>query len=454
MQTGFYPAIALLLMNAFSMNAQEAKHQIPKVQEKQSFENYIRGCTVSPEVIARFLKGPSLATYDPEFGYVRRDYVRHDALDNSSAIYTFRPDGSRTRFLYANRKPRINVYGDSFTEGTQVNDGETWEEYLAGHLGEPIGNFGIGGYGVYQAYRRMIREERTDHGAEYVILYIWGDDPVRSLFRSHYCALYQGFNQGHPNDDGRARNFHGNFWPHLELDTNTGQFVERQNPLSTRESLYRMTDPQWMVDHLKDDLALQLSAYSDGATQELDRKQITKLSASLGFPFDWGADAKTANVPRPDPAGPAGTRMQVQAAALLNRYSQRANIYILEKARAFTKQNGKKLLVLIFDPENTMQQVHNGNPRDDQETLDYLVKEKFDYFDMNVVHVQDFKKYNVSWDEYLNQYFIGHYNPRGNNFFAYSIKDKVIDWLNPKPITYRNPDAASFDFKDYLGEYH
>jgi hypothetical protein len=141
----------------------------------------------------------------------------------------------------------------------------------------------------------MIREERTDHGAEYVILYIWGDDPVRSLFRSHYCSLYQGFNQGHSSDDERARNFHGNFWPHLELDTDTGQFVEKQNPLPTRESLYRMTDPQWMVDHLKDDLALQLSAYSDGATQELDREQISKLAAALGFPFDWGVDAKTAD---------------------------------------------------------------------------------------------------------------------------------------------------------------
>ena len=36
----------------------------------------------------------------------------------------------------------------------------------------------MGGYGVYQGYRRMIREERTDHGAEYLIFYIWGDDHI------------------------------------------------------------------------------------------------------------------------------------------------------------------------------------------------------------------------------------------------------------------------------------
>ena len=50
--------------------------------------------------------------------------------------------------------------------------------------------------------------------------------------------------------------FHGNFWPNLEMDLETGRFVEKQNLLSTPSALYRMTDPQFMVDHLKDDLAL------------------------------------------------------------------------------------------------------------------------------------------------------------------------------------------------------
>ena len=45
---------------------------------------------------------------------------------------------------------------------------------------------------------------------------------------------------------------------------------------------------------------------------------------------------------------------------------------------------------------------------------------------------------------------IGHYNPRGNHFFAYAIKDHVVQWLDPKPITYRKLDPASVDFKGYL----
>ena len=29
-----------------------------------------------------------------------------------------------------------------------MNDGETWQEYLAAHLREPIRNYGVGGYSV------------------------------------------------------------------------------------------------------------------------------------------------------------------------------------------------------------------------------------------------------------------------------------------------------------------
>jgi hypothetical protein len=319
--------------------------------------------------------------------------------------------------------------------------------YLAAHLGEPIGNYGVGSYGVYQAYRRMVREEKTDHGAEYLIFYIWGDDPTRSLMRCRFCSIYRWFE----NDDGRR--FHADFWAHVELDLNTGRFVERENPLSTRESLYRMTDPSWMVEHLRDDLALQLSAYADGHIKELDHKRVTKLAYWLDFPFDWSLESKKAELADAYPGAPPITPMQAPAAALLNRYSQRATIFVLEKVRAFVSHENKRLLILLFDPFATLQQMHKGEPRNDQETVDYLVRNKVDYFDMNEAHLRDFKKYSLSWWDYMKEYFIGHYNPHGNHFFAFSIKDKLVAWLDPRPITYRNPDAETLDFESYIHGY-
>src|SRR5256885_2648577 len=69
---------------------------------------------------------------------------------------------SRTSIMYADRPCRINTYGDSFTQCHQVSDHETWQEYLAAHLGEPIRNFGMGGYGFYQAYRRRSEEHTSE----------------------------------------------------------------------------------------------------------------------------------------------------------------------------------------------------------------------------------------------------------------------------------------------------
>ena len=184
--------------------------------DKPSFEQYLQASAVSRDVIDRFLQGPSWAQYDPELGYILGTISPRTASTRSATISTVQPNGARTSFMYAGKKCRINTYGDSFTQCHQVSDGETWQEYLAGHLGEPIRNFGMGGYGVYQAYRRMVREERTDHGAEYLIFYIWGDDHIRSLLRCRHAIIYRNWNhQG-------GRMFHNNFWPNVEMDLATG----------------------------------------------------------------------------------------------------------------------------------------------------------------------------------------------------------------------------------------
>ena len=199
--------------------------------EKPTFVEYLRASAVPPDVIDGFLRGPSWARFDPELGYVLGNDLPTDGIDGSATISTARPDGSRTSFMYAGRPCRINTYGDSFTQCHQVSDGETWQEYLAAHLGEPVRNFGMGGYGAYQAYRRMIREERTDHGAKYLIFYLWGDDHIRSLLRCRHALIYPVW------DDKGGRMFHNNFWPNLEMDLEAGRIVEKGNLLPTPESL-------------------------------------------------------------------------------------------------------------------------------------------------------------------------------------------------------------------------
>ncbi|MHB0958626.1 MAG: hypothetical protein ACYC0X_16245 [Pirellulaceae bacterium] len=396
-----------------------------------SFVEYLRESAVATELVDRFLQGPNWAQFDSDLGYILGNYFPADGMDDSATISTVQPNGARTSLVYANRKCRVNTYGDSFTQCHQVSDAETWQEYLAGHLGEPIRNYGMGGYGVYQAYRRMVREEATDQRAEYLIFYIWGDDHIRSLLRCRHAAIFRHWDH----QDGRM--FHNNFWPHVDINLQTGQWVEHDNRLPTRESLYRMTDPQWMIENLQDDLALQLSVYKAGHIHDLDRQRVSELAARLNFPFEWTTES---------------TRRS-QVSGLLDCYSLRATQFILDKVRTFASTHDKKLLVVLFDPYRVMPQLMQQGTRYDQEIVDYLTREKFNYFDMNVVHLGDFEKCKMPYDQYMKQYFIGHYNPRGNHFFAYSIKDQVIDWLDPKPITYQKPDPHTIDFQGYLEEY-
>ena len=189
-----------------------------------------------------------------------------------------------------------------------------------------------------------------------------------------------------------------------------------------------------MVERLKDDLALQLYAVARGYTRELDRENINRLAAHLDYRIEWSREAE----------------LRRQAQELLDRYSFEATRFVLGRAREFAEQNHKKLLIVLFDPGRAMRELRESGTRYDQPIVDYLKKEKFNYFDMNEVQLLDFARFRIPFDEYMKLYFIGHYNPRGNHFFAYSIKDKIVAWLDPKPVPYRTRDEESVDFKGYL----
>jgi hypothetical protein len=417
----YFTAISPLLAPWAQLQAQPSGPQL--------WEEYLRASAVARGTLDRFLSGPAWARFDPELGYVLSNYLPAEGVDGSSTMSTIQPNGARTSFAYVNRPCRINTYGDSFTLCHQVSDGETWQEYLAAHLGEPVRNFGMGGYGVYQAWRRLLREEQTSHAAEYLIFYIWGDDHIRSLLRCRHALIYRVWDH-----QGGGR-FHNNFWANLEMDPGSGQLIERPNRLPTRDSLYRMTDPQWMVDNLGDDLALHLYTFVRGFTRDLDRERISRLAAALGHSFDWNS----------------GAALREQAVTLLDKYSLRATRYILDRVSDFASRNRKKLLVVLFDPGRAMRDLREGKPRYDQEIVDYLKSRQMRFFDMNEVHLRDFAQYRIPFADYLKLYFIGHYNPRGNHFFAHSIKDTVIDWLEPKPVTYQKRDPKTFDYSPYLG---
>ena len=162
----FRISILAYVVTCLTVGIAVAQQSLLVKPEPKLYVDYLRASVVPRATIDRFLKGPAWAQFDSELGYVLSNYMPLEGVGGSATISTVQSNGARTSYAYSGRKCRINTYGDSFTLCHQVSDGETWQEYLAAHLGEPIRNFGMGGYGAYQAYRRMVREEGTDHAAE------------------------------------------------------------------------------------------------------------------------------------------------------------------------------------------------------------------------------------------------------------------------------------------------
>jgi len=420
--------LVCLTLPAFCSYGEEDTPVLP------TYAEFLRNSAVAREVIDRFLDPaePTWSQFDPELGYILGNAMPRDGMDGSRTLSTVQANGARTSHFYTDSPCRINTYGNSFTQCHQVNDGETWQEYLAAHFGEPIRNFGMGGYGTYQAYRRMLREEQSDHGAEYVILYLWGDDHLRSVMRCRHALIYPVW------DHQGGRMFHNNFWANIELDLDTGEWVERENLLPTRESLYKMCDPDFMEEALRDDLIAQLYAAVNQWVR-LDNKELDRIDQL----------AKVLGVAATDRTSGHPTHASLNK--IMQAYGHAATKHILDLAAAFCRKENKKLLILTLCPRATLQALR-GEPRYDQTVIDYLAEKKFHYVDMNLAHVRDYAAFNLRPEEYMKRYFIGHYSPSGNHFFAFQLKDTLVEWLDPKPITYQTGEWNLSDFQGYLPE--
>jgi len=118
---------------------------------------YLRAIIPSRQRIEDFISGEygprdknpgEIFQYDPELGWVHHEAIGSTGVDRSKVFYNYESDGARKIINFPDKPSRVRTYGNSFTHCSQANNNETWEEYLAAHLQEPIRNYGVGGYGV------------------------------------------------------------------------------------------------------------------------------------------------------------------------------------------------------------------------------------------------------------------------------------------------------------------
>jgi len=378
---------------------------------EQRKQQYLQARIPSMEKIDRFVgQSPDINgfnpnggwRFDPDLGWILKDAVRYDGLDDSRTFYHYGKSEARQRINFPDKIARIHSFGNSFTHGDQVNDGETWQEYLAAHLCEPVENFGVGGYSVYQAFLRMKKVEK-EHPAEYIIFNIYDDD--------HYRNLDAWWSIRHS-----KKGFCSFTLPYVSVNVEKNDLIEIPNPCSTPKDVYKLRDLQWLYDLYKDDPLLPL--YLAQNDPDLDPAMVDAVAA--GFGIKWN---------------PVESRDDLveQLKQIHTRAALYSTIKILHMTEQYIRQSGKKLFVILSYNKSHVKSYLRGEEKFDQELVEFLLTREDDFIDLRDCHLQDFKKFNLSPDEYVKRYYIGHYAPAGNFFCAMSIKDKIIDWLDPKP---------------------
>jgi len=349
--------------------------------------------------------------YDSHLGFVHRDRRFKEGVDGSVCTYTYETSGERARSRHGDAPCRINTYGDSFTSCEQVNDGETWQQVLAAHLGEPVRNFGVGGYSVYLTYLRM-KQEETKVPAEYIIFNVYDDDHFRNLISWQRITSGKSSKSFHPTT------------PYVKVNSTTQEFQEFENPCPTRESVYKLCDPDWVYERFKDDFVLGVMLARSGEGKKSDAKD--GFLASLALKHKWATQVDY-----------SGDNVSKAANSQYARAGMFASMRIVEKVEAFAEANRKKVIyVLSCGPDNIAKRLV-GEPRFDQEFVDFLRNKRLPYVDLMQAHVADYQQFKINVTEYINRYFVGHYNPRGNFFYAFSLKDRIVDTLEPRPFPYR-----------------
>jgi hypothetical protein len=107
------------------------------------------------------------------------------------------------------------------------------------------------------------------------------------------------------------------------------------------------------------------------------------------------------------------------------------------KAREFADRLNKRLMVLLSYDDKEIIRACQGLPRPDSALTDYLKHTNILFVDVRAKHADDFKAFRISPEDYVKRYYMGHYKPKGNEFFAFAVKDEIVALLEPKPPAYR-----------------
>ena len=124
--------------------------------------------------------------------------------------------------------------------------------------------------------------------------------------------------------------------------------------------------------------------------------------------------------------------------ALYDEAALFASMRIVEKMETFAEQHGKQTLYVLSHTERHLARALEDGSRSDLPFVEFLRERGLPHVDLMDRHIADHAKFSIGVQEYLSRYYIGHYNPMGNHFTAFAIKDELVELLESKPPAYND----------------
>ena len=96
-------------------------------------------------------------SYDKDLGWDRKSNTKGSELSNKKTFFKINNNGSRGINKF--RKNKISVFGDLCAFCRYVNDNETWQFHLSNKYKFNVLNFGVGNYGLDQAFLKYLKRK-------------------------------------------------------------------------------------------------------------------------------------------------------------------------------------------------------------------------------------------------------------------------------------------------------
>ena len=288
---------------------------------------------------------------------------------------------------------RISAFGDSFTYGEDVALGETWEKRLA--LLEPsmeVLNYGVGAYGLDQAYLRYL-QVGTEYSPHIVFIGYMSENIARNVnvFRPFYSRSYGDVIFTKP-----------------RFKVRDGKLVLLKNPVSTFEDHehFLLHDTEVLAKLGENDYHYQTN-YNKGAFDFLPTVRFTKL-------FQSTLNKKILNPIFQRDDGIYNVRSEA--------YEVTLKIFDAFYRKAL--ENGALPIIVIFPDINDQRRSRDEQKRRYTPLLNYFHGKGYRFID--VLSALESYESDYTIQELTRAW--GHYSPLGNKIIAEYISTHLKTW--------------------------